>query len=337
MNGRIYDPLLGRFLSADLVVQYPNNLQSYNRYSYVRNNPLTTFDSTGFWENTYATMTDAATAQYSQGNTVRAGLIVVGQQLFQMASLGTFSRNSAVAGQVGVGQLSVAKGSTQMAANTAIAATAATAAVVTGGASAAVVGGSGLAAGVVGGAVGGFSAAAVQTGGDTAIAAATGGRVPTMGENAAQIADATVKGAVGGALVGGAAAIENRVASAAPQTGPAPEVNPTKSVAADAQGTGTPATTVEVKTRPTAGRDGGTSELHVERDAAGDVVSKKHVVTTDGEVVHQHQEHVGASGSVRSFPDEWTGTETVNARPAVPQGPRVPEEGPDKVRKGQYP
>ena len=41
MNGRIYDPLLGRFLSADLVVQAPANLQSYNRYSYVMNNPLT--------------------------------------------------------------------------------------------------------------------------------------------------------------------------------------------------------------------------------------------------------------------------------------------------------
>ena len=48
MNGRIYDPLLGRFLSADLVVQAPFSLQSYNRYSYVMNNPLTLTDPTGF-------------------------------------------------------------------------------------------------------------------------------------------------------------------------------------------------------------------------------------------------------------------------------------------------
>ncbi len=47
MNGRIYDPQIGRFLSADKFVQFPGNLQSYNRYSYVQNNPLTHTDSTG--------------------------------------------------------------------------------------------------------------------------------------------------------------------------------------------------------------------------------------------------------------------------------------------------
>ena len=54
MNGRIYDTLLGRVLSADLVVQYPGDLQSYNRYSYVRNNPLTLVDPSGFQDATTA-------------------------------------------------------------------------------------------------------------------------------------------------------------------------------------------------------------------------------------------------------------------------------------------
>jgi len=54
MNGRIYDPLLGRFLSADVVVDGPNNLQGYNRYSYVKNNPLTAVDPSGFFGEYFA-------------------------------------------------------------------------------------------------------------------------------------------------------------------------------------------------------------------------------------------------------------------------------------------
>lgn len=52
MNGRIYDPLLGRFLSADPFIQAPANLQNYNRYSYVLNNPVSLTDPSGFnWWN----------------------------------------------------------------------------------------------------------------------------------------------------------------------------------------------------------------------------------------------------------------------------------------------
>ncbi len=46
--GRVYDPQLGRFLSADTAVQFPQSLQSYNRYSYVQNNPLSFTDPTGW-------------------------------------------------------------------------------------------------------------------------------------------------------------------------------------------------------------------------------------------------------------------------------------------------
>ncbi len=48
MNGRIYDPKLGRFLQADPFVQEPFNTQSLNRYSYVINNPLAYTDPSGF-------------------------------------------------------------------------------------------------------------------------------------------------------------------------------------------------------------------------------------------------------------------------------------------------
>ena len=50
MNGRMYDPLLGRFLSPDPFVQAPDNSQNYNRFSYCLNNPLKYTDPDGeFW------------------------------------------------------------------------------------------------------------------------------------------------------------------------------------------------------------------------------------------------------------------------------------------------
>jgi RHS repeat-associated protein len=48
MNGRIYDPTLGRFLQADPFIQASTNTQSYNRYTYVFNNPLNGVDPSGF-------------------------------------------------------------------------------------------------------------------------------------------------------------------------------------------------------------------------------------------------------------------------------------------------
>ncbi|MCH9662092.1 MAG: hypothetical protein K0U66_00355, partial [Gammaproteobacteria bacterium] len=48
MNGRIYDPSIGRFLQADPVIENLTDRQSLNRYSYLRNNPLNATDPTGF-------------------------------------------------------------------------------------------------------------------------------------------------------------------------------------------------------------------------------------------------------------------------------------------------
>ena len=48
MNGRVYDPNTARFMSADPIVQEHSSLQSFNRYSYVMNNPLIYTDPSGF-------------------------------------------------------------------------------------------------------------------------------------------------------------------------------------------------------------------------------------------------------------------------------------------------
>lgn len=50
MNGRLYDPVLARFVSADPYVDNPFDLQSLNRYSYVNNNPLGFTDPSGYFK-----------------------------------------------------------------------------------------------------------------------------------------------------------------------------------------------------------------------------------------------------------------------------------------------
>ena len=47
MGGRLYDPVLGRFLSPDPYVSNSQSSQDFNRYTYARNNPLSYYDPTG--------------------------------------------------------------------------------------------------------------------------------------------------------------------------------------------------------------------------------------------------------------------------------------------------
>ena len=46
-GARLYDPLLGKFISPDAIVQAPDDPQTLNRYSYARNNPVIHADPEG--------------------------------------------------------------------------------------------------------------------------------------------------------------------------------------------------------------------------------------------------------------------------------------------------
>lgn len=49
MNGRVFNPITARFTSPDPFIIDLENIQSYNRYSYVNNNPLTYIDPSGYF------------------------------------------------------------------------------------------------------------------------------------------------------------------------------------------------------------------------------------------------------------------------------------------------
>jgi hypothetical protein len=85
-------------------------------------------------------------------------------------------------------------------------------------------------------------------------------------------------------------------------------------------------TSTQTQTRQKPGADGGTATITTERDSDGNAISRTHTVTNDGAVVHQHQEHIGSSGSDVRLPDEWTGTKTINDTHHVDHGPRLDPE-----------
>ena len=48
MGGRVYDPMLGSFLSIDPYIQAPDNWLNYNRYLYCYGNPQIYTDPSGY-------------------------------------------------------------------------------------------------------------------------------------------------------------------------------------------------------------------------------------------------------------------------------------------------
>jgi RHS repeat-associated protein len=62
MNARYYLPEIGRFISADTIVPEASDVQSFNRYSYVNNNPVNHADPSGHCQGEYDPQTGQATS-----------------------------------------------------------------------------------------------------------------------------------------------------------------------------------------------------------------------------------------------------------------------------------
>lgn len=122
MNGRLYDPALGRMCAADPFVQEPELVQNYNRYSYVLNNPLSAVDPSGhFFDLIVAgilalVMSVAVVVKvivsFAALAVVKAAQFVVGGLGFKgtAASLGNLGSTLWTAAKVGVGMLKATAG-----------------------------------------------------------------------------------------------------------------------------------------------------------------------------------------------------------------------------------
>ena len=92
MNGRLYDPVVGRFLSADPIIQDPGFTQSYNRYSYCLNNPLKFTDPSGntWWSKLWNWMNEHPTQvgfNVNGAGNVNANASVNGHEVFNTANI----------------------------------------------------------------------------------------------------------------------------------------------------------------------------------------------------------------------------------------------------------
>jgi RHS repeat-associated protein len=98
MNARLYDPVLGRFLSPDPYVQAPDFSQSFNRYSYCLNNPLIYVDENG--EFILSFLTGFFKGLFSGGAPFKQGWKSVVNEAKIIGGLFTSDKNKSFWGQV---------------------------------------------------------------------------------------------------------------------------------------------------------------------------------------------------------------------------------------------
>ena len=191
MNGRLYDPLAGQFLSPDNNVQLPDFTQNLNRYGYCLNNPLIYTDPNGEF---IFTIIGALLAPVTGGASLALGIamdvggaINLGTKIFQ-GKIHSFGDGVAAYGiGAAAGAVGYATGGAAFAA--------------AGGAAG---GGGGFLAGFAGGAVGSAYSMPILSAGNSAY---FGDPMMTQGQYAAGI---LAGGLLGGGINGGVALIKGR-------------------------------------------------------------------------------------------------------------------------------
>jgi RHS repeat-associated protein len=95
MNGRIFDPHIGRFLQADPFIQARGNLQNYDRYGYCMSSPTSCTDPSGYF---FKWLARKIKAEWKRSSLFSRGHCSVGVTLFSpvQSQSGSFSRGQVI-------------------------------------------------------------------------------------------------------------------------------------------------------------------------------------------------------------------------------------------------